>query len=223
MESFEKTSAIAIKSTDSGGFRGYAAKFLNIDRQNDIIMPGAFNKAIHEFMADGGLVLADHSNRTSAVIGTLLNAQEDSSGLIVDVAFSATKSGQEIRQLVREKAVRKMSISFLAPKSVRYNEKQITDLWQKFGYTPSPDQKRIAKNGANIISEVAEVLEVSVVAIPANPEASIFAVKSCETQETPAVGASSQPDFGRLFERARAVDSLLLSRAAVSKSRKVQS
>jgi phage head maturation protease len=55
MDKFEKATPASVKASDTGGFRGYAARFLNIDRQGDIILPGAFTKAVAEFMSDGGL------------------------------------------------------------------------------------------------------------------------------------------------------------------------
>lgn len=211
MDKFDKAVSASAKANDSGGFRGYAARFLNIDRQGDIILPGAFTKAVDEFMSDGGLVLADHVNKTSNVIGTLLEAQEDKTGLIVDVAFSATTAGQDARQLLREKAVKKMSIAFLAKKPERYTEKQVLELWQRYNYKPTQAQLKLAKGGANVISEVAEILEVSIVAIPANPEASIITVKSSDLNETPLSGETPQPDLAALFERAKAVDWILLN------------
>lgn len=211
MDKFEKATPASVKASDTGGFRGYAARFLNIDRQGDIIMPGAFAKAVAEFMSDGGLVLADHVNKTSNVIGTLLEAQEDKTGLIVDVAFSATTAGQDARQLLREKAVKKMSIAFLAKKPERYTEKQVLELWSKYNFKPTQAQLKLAKGGANVISEVAEILEVSIVAIPANPEASIITVKSSDLNETPLSGETPQPDLAALFERAKAVDWILLN------------
>lgn len=211
MDKFDKAVTASAKANDSGGFRGYAARFLNIDRQGDIILPGAFTKAVDEFMSDGGLVLADHVNKTSNVIGTLLEAQEDKTGLIVDVAFSATTAGQDARQLLREKAVKKMSIAFLAKKPERYTEKQVLELWSKYNYKPTQAQLKLAKGGANVISEVAEILEVSIVAIPANPEASIITVKSSDLNETPLSGETPQPDLAALFERAKAADWILLN------------
>lgn len=219
MEKYEKATAAAVNASGPGAFRGYAARFLNIDRQGDIILPGAFNGAIKEFMADGGMVLADHQNKTSAVIGTLIDASEDKNGLMVDVTFSATKSGQEVRQLVKEKAVRKMSIAFMAKKPVRIPDAQIRELWAKYGYIPSESQKKLARNGANLISEVAEVLEVSIVPIPANPGAEIIAVKSADGPEdsapTPPTGeiavAGRLLDFTNVVKRAELADQILSS------------
>jgi HK97 family phage prohead protease len=209
MIKFDKSVSGAIAATDTGGFRGYAARFLNIDRQGDIILPGAFAKALPAFMDDGGLVLADHSNTTGAVIGTLIDAAEDNNGLIVDVQFSATKSGQEVRQLMAERALRKMSISFFG-KSMNYNQKQIEEVWSTYGYKPSDMQRKNAARGAKVITDVSEILEVSVVPIPANADASILAVKSFdEPVESPNVAVYPQIDLRSLLERSNLADRVL--------------
>jgi uncharacterized protein len=207
MDRHEKSVQAAL-SSDTGGFRGYAARFLNIDRQGDIILPGAFAKALPQFMDDGGMVLADHANKTGSVIGTLIDAAEDATGLMVDVQFSATKSGQEVRQLIAEKAVRKMSISFYA-KGTRYSEKQVFELWKTYGHKPDSSSMKRVKSGVNVISEVAEILEVSVVPIPANPGAEILAVKSFETPE--------KLDLSEVFRRAELVERI--RRKAVTKGK----
>lgn len=212
MQTYSKSVPVDGMSTETGGFRGYAARFLNIDRQGDLILPGAFSKALPDFLDSGGLVLADHMNKTGAVIGTLIDAMEDRSGLMVDVQFSATKSGQEVRQLMAEKALRKMSISFYG-KSKPYTEKQIQEVWATFGVMPTETQKALARRGAKVITEVNEIIEVSVVPIPANPEASILAVKSFDepSLETPseAVAVVSQVDFVALIARAQLADKVL--------------
>jgi HK97 family phage prohead protease len=206
MEIHTKAVSAAVAVTDSGGFRGYAARFLNIDRQGDIILPGAFAKALPEFMADGGLVLADHENKSGAVIGTLTDASEDTSGLLVDVQFSATKAGQEVRRLMAEKALRKMSISFYA-KPAKFNEKQVLSAWGNYGYQPNERQRQMAKSGARVIGDVSEIVEVSVVPIPANPEANILAVKSFDgDQKTPALTVAPRIDLVALARRTNLAD-----------------
>lgn len=205
MRQFEKSVPAGVTPTETGGFRGYAARFLNIDRQRDLILPGAFTKALPEFIDAGGLVLADHKNTTSSVIGTLIDAQEDRNGLMVDVMFSATKSGQEMRQLMTEKAVHKMSIKFDGY-AKPYTETQIKELWATYGFVPSERQKALAKRGCNVITKAEEIYEVSVVPIPANPEASILAVKSFDE---PVIETPSPVDLLAIVERAQLADRLL--------------
>ena len=212
MQTYSKSVPAGMTPTDTGGFRGYAARFLNIDRQGDMIIPGAFAKSLPEFLDSGGLVLADHMNQTGAVIGTLIDAMEDRTGLVVDVQFSATKAGQEVRQLMDEKALRKMSIQFYG-KPKPYTEKEIHAVWDTFGVQPTEKQKAMAKRGAKVITEVSEILEVSVVPIPANPEANILAVKSFDEPETEtpseAVIVAPQVDLSALIIRAQLADRVL--------------
>jgi HK97 family phage prohead protease len=208
MELHQKAVSAAIVETDSGGFRGYASRFLNIDRQGDIVLPGAFAKALPEFIADGGLVLADHDNRTGSVIGTLIDAREDQNGLLVDVQFSATKAGQEVRRLMTEKALRKMSISFYA-KPAKLTEKQVHGVWSNFGYKPDERQKMLAKSGAKMIGAVSEIVEVSVVPIPANPEADILAVKSFDAEPQTPLTVAPRIDLAALARRANLADKVL--------------
>jgi HK97 family phage prohead protease len=205
MDAFEKSLTTILSESETGGFTGYASRFLSLDRQGDIVLPGAFTKALPSFMADGGLVLSDHDNRTGAVIGTLIDAREDQRGLLVDVKFSATKAGQEVRKLMAEKALRKMSIAFYA-KAQRMTEKQVLGVWANYNYTPGPIQKSRIKDGARIIGQVEEIVEVSVVPIPANPEAEILAVKSFDGEiETPLVVAP-RIDLAALARRANLAD-----------------
>jgi HK97 family phage prohead protease len=203
-------------STDAGSFVGYASRFLNIDRDGDIILPGAYSKSINQFIDEGGVVLANHENKTSSVIGTLKNAMEDRSGLMVEVAFSATKTAQDVRQLMLEKAVSKMSIRFVAAKPEKLTEKQIKELWTNYGYQPSAQQQAAAKYGANLIKSIPEIYEVSVVPIPANMGAGILSVKGANnTPELSTVSGCEhpRPDLLALLQRCRAADSVLLSRS----------
>lgn len=203
MQTFEKTVSAAVQATDSGGFRGYAAKFLTIDRQGDMIIPGAFAKAIEAYLDDGGIALVDHVNKVGAVIGSVVNAVEDRFGLLVEARFSATKAAQEVRQMVMEKTLKKMSFRGNG-RAARYSGNQILELWKTFGHVPTEDQKKKAAKGANVITSVDELVEISVVPIPANPGAEITYVKTFDIQQTPETHALY--DMAELFRRATLVD-----------------
>lgn len=200
--------------TDTGSFRGYAARFLNLDRQNDIILPGAFAKSLPAYLDEGGIVLADHENKTSSVIGRLVDATEDRDGLLVEARFSATKAAQDIRRMIVEKTLRKMSIAFYpeVSKVVRYTEKQVRDVWKSYGYEPTPRENELlrSKRGANVISDVSEILEVTVTPIPANSKADILSVKSqdSETPETP-VSVAPSIDLAALVARIKIADRIM--------------
>ena len=192
-------------SANTGGFSAYASRFLNIDRQGDMILPGAYNKSLPEFLDDGGVIVADHMNKTMAVAATLTDAREDRNGLLVQGQFSVTETGQRIRQLLKEKAVNKMSISFTAA-SRKIKEADILELWNRYNYTPSATQRKLAKSGANLISEVNEIFEISFVPIPANRDASVISVKAFDT---PSEVVTPQIDLAELFSRAKLADKIL--------------
>ena len=217
MQRIEKAIESAV-TADSGGFTGYASRFLNIDRQGDMILPGAYAKALPEFLDDGGVILADHVNKTMAVAATLRDASEDKSGLLISGGFSATETGQRLRQLLKEKAVNKMSISFnVAPaKFKNVKEADIHAIWKRYGYQPSSKQLQLSKSGANLISDVNEILEVSFVPIPANREAGILTVKSHD--ETPAaVEVVERAMFVELVQRASRVETVLAAASGKGK------
>lgn len=205
MTSYEKSAEAQIKNTETGGFAAYASQFLNIDRQGDLILPGAYSKALPEFLDDGGVILADHMNTTKAVAATMLDATEDRRGLLVQGQFSATETGQRIRQQLKEKSLRKMSISFLAA-SKKVKEADVHSIWTQYGYQPSPAQMKLAKAGANVISDVHEILEVSFVPIPANRGAEVISVKALDTP-SPVVTPQRSPV--ELFDRAKLADKIL--------------
>ena len=214
MQRIEKAIDSAV-TADSGGFTGYASRFLNIDRQGDIILPGAYAKALPEFLDDGGVILADHVNKTMAVAATLRDASEDKSGLLISGGFSATETGQRLRQLLKEKAVNKMSISFMAA-SKNVKEADIHAIWKRYGYQPSSKQLQLSKSGANLISDVNEILEVSFVPIPANREAGIISVKSHDG--TPAaVEVVDRARFVELVQRSTRVETVLAAASGIGK------
>ena len=101
-----------------------------------------------------------------------------------------------------------MSISFnVAPaKFKNVKEADIHAIWKRFGYQPSSKQLQLSKSGANLISDVNEILEVSFVPIPANREAGIISVKSHSETPTPVVDASV---LSKLFRQAELADSIL--------------
>lgn len=212
MNTLTKSAEAFIKASDTGGFSAYASRFLNIDRQGDLILPGAYSKALPEFLDDGGLILADHINSTKAVAATMRDAREDKNGLLVDGQFSATETGQRIRQQLKERSLRKMSISFMAS-SKKAKEADVHRIWSQYGYTPSAAQIKLAKGGANIISDVHEILEVSFVAIPANKGAEVISVKSIDFEvddNTPdSTVVTPQLNLAELFGRAKLADKVL--------------
>jgi len=142
-----------------GSFEGIAAVFSNVDRQNDVIQPGAFSKTIEGFVKSGFLA---NAHDWSEPVGTISEAYEVDAGLFVRGQFHSTPKAQLLRKVIRERLERgkdvAMSIGF-----------QITD--DEFD-----SEKSIRK-----LKEL-ELFEVSVVSVPANPLARIASVKQIEAE-----------------------------------------
>lgn len=96
-------------SAESGQFSGYAAAFGNLDRSGDIILSGAFEKDLPEFLADG-IVLWNHDQKNP--IGKPVKAYEDVTGLFVEAKLASTDLAQNVRTLLTEEIVKKMSIGY---------------------------------------------------------------------------------------------------------------
>jgi phage head maturation protease len=208
MMDFRKSSSYGMSMTETGGFRGYPVPFLNIDHQRNISIPGIFSKAIPLYLDGGGQILLDHDNRAESIIAKAMDAGEDSRGFWVDGIFSGGDRAQEVRKRASEGFVKKMSSVFHG-KSRFYKESQIHALWKNYGFEPDSRQIELAKRGADVITEVDRIDEVSIVAIPANSKAEIIAVKSFDGHiETP-LTVAPRIDLAALARRASLADKVL--------------
>jgi HK97 family phage prohead protease len=136
-----------------GSFSGYASVFGNTDRQNEIVLPGAFSKTLPAFLKDGfGALNHDWS---SLPIATISEAREDARGLYVKGEFHSTPDAQAARTIVRERLERGKSVGL------------------SIGYKVTDDE---FKEGSRHLKEV-DLFEVSLVSVPANAEAGVQAIK----------------------------------------------
>lgn len=141
------------KST--GTLTGYASTF-DIDLTGDRIMPGAWSKSISEVVPAGRVKLVDGHNLydgSMAILGLVTSAIEDQKGLLIEARFASTEPAQRVRTLVQEGILSDFSVGF-----------------------------RIVRDSMNMSAKIREIgeaalVEVSVVATPANPEARILRVK----------------------------------------------
>lgn len=145
--------------TEEGKFTGYGSVFGNIDLHRDVIMPGAFAKSLDNHKSRGTLpaMLWQHSMRD--VVGIYEAMDEDAHGLKLAGELFIKDSIPEADKaytLMRRKAITGMSIGFNIPKGGEEYNKEL-NIWE--------------------IKEV-DLVEVSIVTWPANPEAQIESVKS---------------------------------------------
>ena len=130
-------------------FKGYASTY-DLDRGDDIIVKGAFDKTLST-NADDVTILWQH--KTDQPIGKPVIMRADEHGLYVEGKISNTSIGRDAMTLMRDGVIRKMSIGFIA-KDVDYDNK-----------------------GARLIKEL-DLVEFSLVSYPMNNNATITQVKN---------------------------------------------
>lgn len=130
-------------------FEGYASTFGNEDRHGDIVEKGAFESSIGKKMP---LMLRGHD--PANVVGKWVDMYEDDKGLHSKGEFTPGHSvAADTYASLKHGALSGLSIGFRVPRK---------------GYRIENDRRIIEK---------VELLEVSIVALPANTEAQILAVK----------------------------------------------
>ena len=123
-----------------------------VDREGDIILPSAFAKYLPRYLANP-VIVAAHSSRladgSSPVIGSAAKCWLDKAGLWVTIRFADTALGEEYWTLYRDKHQRALSVGFVG---------------HVYEYREVEGQQRR-------VFTVVELLEISAVPVPANPEA----------------------------------------------------
>lgn len=144
---------VRFASDDAGTFTGYASVFGEADSYGDIIKAGAFKKSIASRAKNGGVALFwNHSS--DQPIGIWTELSEDAKGLKVAAKLvTETVRGAETLALIKAGAVSGLSIGFRAISSER------------------------GANGARVLTEI-DLIEISVVALPAASKARINSVRS---------------------------------------------
>lgn len=147
---------------DAGTIEGIAWPWGSIDRAGDEIAPGAFAKAA------APLPMLDNHNH-GAIIGIWETVRETAQGLMVKgrLLIEDIARAREIRAAVKAGAAQGLSVSFLPKKS-------------------SP-----RKGGGRTFTDL-ELLEVSIVAVPANPGARITTAKAADAEKGPKMDNQEQ-------------------------------
>ena len=142
-----------IKQVTSREFEGYGSIFNNVDNGGDVVMEGAFKRSLSEHMRKGTLPMMFWMHRMDQVPGVWKTIKEDSVGLYVKGELVDTQLGNEVRTLLKKKAVRGMSIGYRTLDADYDND------------------------GNRLLKEV-DLVEVSIVSLAMNPLATVDAVKS---------------------------------------------
>lgn len=142
------------ESKEYGLFEGYGSVFGNKDLGNDVIEKGAFAKSIKRRTNKGVKLLYQH--KSDMPIGVFDEIKEDDHGLVVKGRLALkTQAGAEAYELLKMGALDGLSIGFrVNPSEVSYDK----------------------RNNKRIIKEV-DLMEVSLVTFPMNPQATVRSVK----------------------------------------------
>ena len=149
------TKSFHVDEEDQRKFAGYANTFDHKDRAGDITQRGAFLKSLANHIANGTKVkmLAHHD--MTRPIGVWETMVEDDKGLYVEGRLTqGVRDADEAYALLKDGALDSMSIGYRVVRE-EYDR----------------------KSGANLLHEI-DLHEISLVAIPANQESVITAVKS---------------------------------------------
>lgn len=138
----------------SGGFEGYASVFSVLDRQGEIVAPGAFAKTLGQFEQTGFITVAHDWD--ALPIASIKRSREDAKGLLIEAEYHSTPEAQACRTYVRERLGRGKSV----PLSIGY--------WVRDSL-PSAD---------GLLLKELELAECSLVTVPANPEAGVSSAKA---------------------------------------------
>lgn len=140
-----------------GTFEGYGSVFGNKDLGNDVIERGAFLKSLKKRKPQNVKLLYQH--KSDMPIGVFDEIKEDNHGLVVKGRLALkTQAGAEAYELLKMGALDGLSIGFrVNPKEVSYDK----------------------RGNRRIIKEV-DLMEVSLVTFPMNPQATVRSVKGEE-------------------------------------------
>lgn len=139
---------------ESGVFEGYASVFGIVDRGNDVVLQGAFEKTL----ARRGKIRMLWQHNPNEVIGVWEDVREDSKGLFVrGRLLDGVQRGRESLELMRAGAIDSLSIGYKTV-SAEYDDKR----------------------GVRNLSEI-DLFEISVVTFPMLPDATVTDVKSINT------------------------------------------
>ena len=141
-----------LKDADDGWeVAGYASTWAR-DLGNDVVQPGAFKQTLDS----GARVRFLYAHDAASVLGRPLSLKEDATGLHGVFKISKTRLGHDVHTLLQDGSLDSFSIGFLA-KDFDYDEKA----------------------GVRNLKQI-DLLEVSVVSLPMQPQALVTGVKGLD-------------------------------------------
>lgn len=166
-------------------FEGYASTFGNVDRGNDVVQSGAFEKCIKEYASKSQKMPVLWQHDMTEPIGVYIDMREDSRGLYVKGVLPKADA------FVRDRVMPQMRVGSVSSMSIGYVTKD---------YAYDGDIRNIKE---------AELLETSLVTIPMNTQAIVTNFKAAVPfQDLPLGERNESWDSGQAVMRVRmALDS----------------
>jgi len=151
-------------------FKGYGARFNNVDSYGDVIAPGAFAKTLKEAERSGNwpAMLLQHGSMLGGddnmPVGIWTEMHEDDKGLYVEGQLADTQRGRDAYALMKmsRPAINGLSIGYRAVEWTMRSKPE--------------DPRRTLK--------AVDLFEVSLVTNPANPKARVTGVKAAGDVKT---------------------------------------
>jgi HK97 family phage prohead protease len=189
--------------TIDNSFSGIANVLGVMDRGGDVVAKGAFENALEPFLSKGFIGLSHDWDALPIAMPEA--AEERQGGLWISGTFHSTKAAQAARQVITERLERGLqvglSIGFRADPTDCLGFRSGADLLtyaRRQGLT-GLDEPGIANWRApcRLVLKVAELFEVSIVAVPMNPGSQVIAAKSPDSAAVRAEFVSSALRLGR--------------------------
>lgn len=148
---------LRIKVARDQGFEGWASTPA-VDREGEVVLPEAFAASLHQYMQNP---IVTYAHDWLNPIGRTVEARASEAGLWVRIKLGRTPRAQEVWQLIEDGILRSLSIGFNASPEDGFERDGIWH-WQRI-----------------------ELLEISIVPIPANPQATINLARGLGLDTTP--------------------------------------
>lgn len=146
-----------VKAADGGMASAYVSVFNNIDRQGEIVAPGAFTN-LDEFVKSGWVAV--NHEWDDLPVASVATATQDDYGLKLVWDWHSTDDAQACRTVVRERMERGKAVKC------------------SIGYRVVKDRMDEIDGKPVRVLEQVELYEASIVNRPANPKAEVTAVKA---------------------------------------------
>lgn len=166
---------------DDGEMEGHANAFYNVDSAIEIVDRGSFLDCIPQFLLDGFVGGLNHDWDNPC--GKPTYAAEDAKGLMVKAKISATSHGKDVRILLKDNVIKKMSIGYRVLGDEQLEDADaVAAYWKRVGYTPTAQDIARSQNGVRLLTKL-QLYEFSPVTVPANSMADITRVKQYDPEE----------------------------------------